>query len=438
MTEQKKRRGRPKKEDNQKVEEKPNKSRFQSSREDYEQDDIPEDMDDEQDNDDDLKRFLKEKQERKNAEKKLASNDIDEETLREIEEFEKEDGLNDIPNENFNPLEESVIGRSYTGGVVNEGNNNNNNNNNFQNFQNNERIIEEPNYQSSKASTPNVDSNLINNSTGNNDIPNNNSNGGNSGGGNSDNSNDKDNQKASPEDIRKTADIYLLAYKNFGGVPFTYFSEYDIKKLESLDKKGEIDITTEVDRKGTTFKEYAENFNKEVEKAFKPTDEEVESLREPLVDVLSEQNHNLTATQRLLLALGQIVVAKGMLTVKFMRQKKADTADMKQMHAEKMEELRRQTEIIKNQTNQYSNVSQSNINTPKTEPNNLRVVKEEKVSEEQEEEKLNENQSSNSNNEQDAEIIEETNEIINMTPTLEDALNLDEEYDDGDNDIPNA
>ena len=418
----------------------------------------------------DLRAFLKKpnkaKSGKSNNNSSLDQRGIDDETLRLIEQEESNGGLGDIPEDDYNPLRDAVKERGYTSGmnslreVVSP-----------QNPPVQERVIPEPTYSTNgTAQKPDVDETLINPTNSENGGGNGggNANGGNGNGGNKNgngggNNNGNDNSdkekrerekkekeenlkeltKAEKKDsVAKTTDAMLLAYKTYIPLPFIHFSSYNLKKLDKLDKDDIIDLDTQVTSDGTKFREYSKNFNSQVEKAFIVTDEEVEALREPLFDVLMEQDFAFTPTQRLMFVAGQFVVAKVMMCVKFLREKKSDMDDMKRIHAENLAEAQRQFDILMKKDSGNPQQQQA----PRNESPNVTVkqeVKSEKVdekkSEPSDETKI---ESSKSNmNVSDAEIISETKIIKLETPTLDDVLNGESTTDDiatieDDNDIP--
>jgi hypothetical protein len=396
-----------------------------------------------QDDDDDLKSFLRSKQKKETVNiDNSGSSDIDEEALKEIEDFESQEGINDIPNEDFNPLNEALQNRSYTGGIVNN------------NTIKTERIIEEPNYVGSGGAKLEVDSELINpnnnsnnNNTSNtnnntsstfNDIPPDNSNNNNSSSTNTNantNVDGSDNLKnLSPkekrESMEKTADVILLTIKNIFPIPFVYVATYSDKKLNNLHSKNEINLDTEIKRDGTTFREYYKEFNAKVEEAFVVTDAEIEALKEPLVDVLMERDVAMTPMQRLLFVAGQFVVPKIMLAGKFMMEKKSDIEEMKNIHKEKMkieqdilEKLDRDEKIKKRQEEE--------------------ILRQERLRKEKErlekEVKANNDKNNKEDVIEDIEDDEDDNdygdEETNESPTMDEALNLEND-DNFVNDIP--
>jgi len=477
MSEVTKRRGRPSKGDS--MESQRTYPKENTNQENNIEMDIPNNIDEEQlrhdssesnnqpENDEDLKQFLKKP---KKSSKKVddndfgnEQNDIDEQTLQEIEDFEQKEGLNDIPSDDFNPLEEPVKERAYTSGM----NQNNQSGEKVAYKQEAERIIEEPSHNINSTSNKlDVDDNLINPT---NDIPNDNG-GGNGGNGNNNNGGDKksdggsgssgnnnsgggnsekkEKEKVGTDNVKelstkekkdaidKTADAILLAYQQYIPLPFIYFSSYDAKKLERLHDNDEIDLGTKM-KDGGTFRQYASKFNDNVETAFVVTDAEVEALKEPLVDVLMEQDFAFTPVQRLAFVAGQFIVAKVMICVKFLREKKSDMDSMREIHKENMEmqeKLYQQREAIR----------KANMTTTKPQQNNQAQAPKVTVVEKKEEVKPEPNNTKNSDDTSagvisDANIVSETkNDEIEKTPTLDDVLNMDgDEVEEKEtNDIP--
>ena len=412
------------------------------------------------DNDDDLKSFLKNKNKMSDSKESAFNSDssIDEQTLREIEDFESQDGLNDIPTEEFNPLNEPVMERTYTGGMVNNG---------IPNFSNipSQRIIEEPNYRSTgNANKLDVDKDLM---TPNNDIPsdngnengggrgknnsgnsnsgNNNSNSNNNSSNNSSNSNSSDStnsansdkgentKELSPKEKREavegTADAILLAYKNYIPLPFIYFAQYNGKTLEKLHDDDEINLETEVKRDGTTFREHTKIFNEKVETTFEVTDAEVDALREPLIDVLAEKEIAFTPSQRLMFVAGQFIVTKVMLCVKLIREKKNDIDEMKSIHKEKMDAMREQFRRDDEKD------EKERENRKKRKAESVKQEKEKEKEKEREEEEDDDRVITDANIVSEVKTTSEKMETTTEMPSLDDALEV-EQLDDDTNDIP--
>jgi len=101
----------------------------------------------------------------------------------------------------------------------------------------------------------------------------------------------------------KTADAMLGLYCKFVPAPFKQWASFKEKKINELSLKKEIDLEMELDG-DLTIKDYIDNHNKQVEQIFDVSEEQKNEIREPLIDVLLEQELALTPTQRLLMAVG--------------------------------------------------------------------------------------------------------------------------------------
>jgi len=409
-------------------------------------------------NDDDLKSFIKndDKIKKPLSNGITTDNDIDDELDQEIQDFENQEGLNDIPEETYNPLKDPVKQRGYTDGSMGLGNDNNANPNGENvvysqgegEGKGHEKVISEPNYVGGgHAKKPDIDAALINpsNSGGEGvlDIPDDyNSNNNNQNQTNKSNNNNVSNSgsntaksekkadsnlkelspKEKRESVEKDADAILLAYRHYVPMGFTYFSSHDIKKLRKLEEKGEIDLNTVINKKGDSILDYIKDYNKEVEEAFRITDAEIEMIKPALVDVLMEQEIAFTPTQRLIFVLGQFLVAKVMLLIKFIRQKNEDIKEFKRMHLENLERqdtIIRQNEEIRRQNEEILRMRKQN-QEPMNDGSNLRVVKEEDIKANNTTTTTNNSNVTTTNTPNNTEV--ESNNDSNKMPTLDDAL----------------
>jgi hypothetical protein len=421
--------------------------------------DIPED-------DSDLSSFMnKKKSSNDNTISFNTSNSFDDDLASQIEDFESEQKINDIPSKDWTPLDEAAKKRGYTDGSMGLSHDENivyKQEEGQPNKAAQERVISEPNYTGSGHSNkPDIDATLINPTNNNEavlDAGDNQYNGGSGNIGNNNNNNNSNSNTSSNsgnsstkkveknEDsnlkelsskekrqaVEKTAEAILLAYRNYMPLPFVYFASYDIKKLKKLEDDDLIDLQTPAKRDGTTFLEYTKEFNEKVEEAFKVSDAEVEALREPLIDVLSEQEIAFTPTQNLLFTFGQIVVAKTMTCIQLVREKKSDIEEMKTMHRERMEllsqqnrqqqeEYNRQREEYEKQQAAIATYNQNQQQAQNDNVTNLKVVREEPIVENN---NTTNNSSTASNN---VTVKQEKVEDIKeeKIPTLDDALNMD-------------
>lgn len=412
-----------------------------------------------EDEDDDLRNILKAKP-KSDTPEDADKVSIDNDTLNDIEEFEKQEGVNDIPDNEFNPLEEPVMQRSYTGGITNSGGSP------INPYTLQEKIIEEPKYNATASSSKiDVDNDLINpnsntdsKGSGNtakniNDIPNDIPN----------TSNDVKREEITPqsenikelspkekrEAVEKTADAILIAWRSYVPLPFIYFSKFNEKKLKKLHDNDEIDLDIEVKSDGTNFREYVKEFNSNVEQIFSVSDEEVLALKDPLVDVLMEKDIALTPTQRLLFTAGQLLVSKVMMCAKLISEKKSDMEDMKIMHSERIQlrerELEEQkqsrlAELTKQQRERAERLAEQERNRAEIlgEQKSERAerLREERENERENERKIREEQKNTFQDVEDdniIEIVKDASDKLDVDlPTLDDALNsteIDDDYD---------
>ncbi|MBK7362948.1 MAG: hypothetical protein IPJ01_11690 [Micavibrio sp.] len=507
MSEEKKGKGRPRKNTASKNDEVAHNENGQISDNNENQQNVDSDIPDDNnsgvsdipDNDDDLKGFIKKDNKIKKPISEnnisVSNNDIDNELDEEIKAFESQEGLNDVPKNDYNPLKEAVKQRGYTDGNMGLKPDENVVYTQEQGKgKQQEQVISEPNYTGvGHSKKPDIDATLINpTNTGGDgvlDIPdndnyhnnqqnqqtkkpnnnnNNNNTNANSGVNNSTAKTEKKEEKESNlkdlspaekrKEVEKTADAILLAYRNYIPMAFCYFASHDVKKLKELEKKGQIDLATPMNRKGQTILDYIKEFNAEVEETFRITDAEIETIKPALVDVLMEKEIAFTPTQKLIFVLGQFLVAKIMMLIKFIRQKNADIKEFKKMHLEvleKAEEIRLQNETVirqqeeilaemrKTNGTQQTQNTQSQTQTPQPQQqqtqnnngNNLRVVKEETLKKDEVV--------------TDVTPVSETKNNVTTTteekkPTLDDALETNvtevvenENKNNTENDIPN-
>lgn len=140
---------------------------------------------------------------------------------------------------------------------------------------------------------------------------------------------------------QKTARGLTEAYCVYVPLVFKYIAKHDTKKLEKLHKKGEIDIDIPVKRDGTTFAQYVNIYNDKVDEAFTKSDETKQAIETAVYDVLMEKDIAMTPMQRLLMVVGQDMIANTVLGIKFYMEKKDDMETLRELHEERMEELRK-------------------------------------------------------------------------------------------------
>ena len=333
--------------------------------------------------------------------------DFDKALQDEIEkEFQNNENINDIPDDDFDPLKPPVKKRGYTGDI--SGANTNANNQPSGSPQTPERDIPDAEYKGGGKALPDIDPTLINPNAANNtktnfnDIPNGGG-GGNSGGGGGNNTSSGSGnnnsgggsgtaKKAEPkvepsnnlkelspkekrEAVEETAEIILLGYQQYCPIPFIFFSSFSQRKLDRLHDEGEINLDAVVKRDGSTYRDYVTLFNQDVEEKFIIKDEEVEALRKPLIDVLMEKEVAMTPMQRLLSVAVPLIVSKILVMIQFLSKKQQDMDEMREWHQEslqKLEEIRLQNERILKDNRRKRQAEATQY--PQTQNNNIKVT----------------------------------------------------------------
>lgn len=99
----------------------------------------------------------------------------------------------------------------------------------------------------------------------------------------------------------QTADTLLKGYAQLAPIPFKWMSKFPETKIEKMAFNGEIDLSIEVSD-GVTFDDYMKQTNEQLDEIFEVDSDTLNDIREPLIEVLMEQNMELTPTQRLIAA----------------------------------------------------------------------------------------------------------------------------------------
>ena len=99
----------------------------------------------------------------------------------------------------------------------------------------------------------------------------------------------------------QTADTILKAYSKIAPMPFKWWAKFPESKIEKMAFNGEIDLSIEVSE-GVTFDDYMKQTNEQLDEVFEVDDDTLNDIREPLIEVLMEQNMELTPAQRLMAA----------------------------------------------------------------------------------------------------------------------------------------
>lgn len=108
----------------------------------------------------------------------------------------------------------------------------------------------------------------------------------------------------------KTADALLSMYCQFVPMPFVKWSSFSEGKIQKMVFENKIDLQMQLEN-NVSVKDYIDSVNEQAQEVFKVTDETKEEIKDPLVDVLLEQDLALTPTQRLMLAVGGHLVTMG-------------------------------------------------------------------------------------------------------------------------------
>lgn len=112
----------------------------------------------------------------------------------------------------------------------------------------------------------------------------------------------------------QTADTLLKGYAQIAPIPFKWWAKFPEAKIEKMAFNGQIDLSIEVSQ-GVTFDDYIKQTNAQLDEIFEVDSDTLSDIREPLIEVLMEQNMQLTPTQRLLAAVFSHVMQ--MFTVAF-------------------------------------------------------------------------------------------------------------------------
>lgn len=99
----------------------------------------------------------------------------------------------------------------------------------------------------------------------------------------------------------QTANAILKGYARMAPIPFKWLAKVNESKVKKLEFEGHIDISLEVSE-GMTFDDYMKQTNEQVDEIFTVEGDTLEEIREPLIEVLMEQEMELTPQQRLLMA----------------------------------------------------------------------------------------------------------------------------------------
>lgn len=100
----------------------------------------------------------------------------------------------------------------------------------------------------------------------------------------------------------QTADTLLKGYAQFAPMPFKWMAKLPESKIEKMAFNGELDLSIEVSE-GLTFDDYMKQTNAQIDEIFEVDGDTLSDIREPLIEVLMEQDMVLTPAQRLTAAI---------------------------------------------------------------------------------------------------------------------------------------
>ncbi len=100
----------------------------------------------------------------------------------------------------------------------------------------------------------------------------------------------------------QTANALLKGYARLVPEPFKWMAKLPEAKIEKMAFNGDLDLTIEVSE-GISFDDYMKQTNEQIDEIFKVEEDTLDEIREPLIEVLMEQQLELTPTQRLTMAI---------------------------------------------------------------------------------------------------------------------------------------
>lgn len=105
-------------------------------------------------------------------------------------------------------------------------------------------------------------------------------------------------ERTKKKTAEQTANTILKGYARLAPKPFKWLSKFNETRIEKLSFSGHLDLNIEVSP-GVTFDDYVKQTNEQVDEIFEVDEDTLEEIREPLVEVLMEQQMQLTPQQRL-------------------------------------------------------------------------------------------------------------------------------------------
>lgn len=139
----------------------------------------------------------------------------------------------------------------------------------------------------------------------------------------------------------EAANALIKAYVKVIPIVPKKLSSMPMRKLQKMEMDDLIDtnmVVLEDENGDVTVKQFCEGVNQQVESTFVITEEMQNEIREPLIEVLMENNIALTPTQRLLMAVGGQIVQMGISTIQFMNVNKDALKTFERFHRENKEQ----------------------------------------------------------------------------------------------------
>jgi hypothetical protein len=147
----------------------------------------------------------------------------------------------------------------------------------------------------------------------------------------------------------KTAEALLNMYCQFAPMPFKKWASIKEGKVQKLVFENKIDLSMQLEN-NVSVKDYIDGTNEQVEEIFKVSDETREEIKDPLIDVLLEQDLALTPTQRLMLAIGGHIVTMGFSAFQLAQNNKQALETFEKFHSQ----MNRQTAPVYQETERVS------------------------------------------------------------------------------------
>ena len=258
------------------------------------------------------------------------SNDVDYDDSNDVDYQEVDSSTNSANNNSvdFNPFEEPVIERSYTKGFQPKSKDGDDDDSDSDDDNENDNDSEKG-FSDDDLKMPSDGESIVEGEEDE-DIPEPEwaSAGGFSGGSDDeegedyDDEDDEDNDKLGGDNLQdltpaqkrksaeKTADALLSMYCQFVPMPFVKLSSFNEGKIQKLVFNNQLDLSMQLEN-NVSVKDYIDGVNEQAQEVFKVTDETREEIKDPLIDVLLEQDLALTPTQRLMFAIGGHILTMG-------------------------------------------------------------------------------------------------------------------------------